>query len=276
MKYYKKDALLDIFYPARCPICGQNLRKSPTINHFPTIPELICKPCFFRLPFIHEAHCMICGRPLESPLAELCPDCRRYPHAFLEARAVFSYKGIVQKSLYQLKYGGCKEYSRFFAAAMAHYLLPWIRARKITAVVPIPLHKSRLRSRTYNQAGEIAVRLAEYLCLPVYTDLLIRQKETIAQKDLNRMQRMENLRDAFCINPALVFQMNDTGQKICHMPDDKRTYSIPANDQTLLANKHILLVDDIFTTGATTDVAASVLKAAGCHEVYVGAVAVTG
>lgn len=195
---------------------------------------------------------MICGRPLENPLSERCDDCRRYQHAFSEARAVFSYKGVAQKSLYQLKYGGCKEYSRFFAASMAQYLSTWIHTRGITAIVPVPLHPSRQRKRTYNQAEEIAVRLGEHLDLPVYSDLLIRQKQTIAQKDLNRQERMKNLADAFCINHKWI------------------------RKKMTINNECLLLLDDIYTTGATADSAAAVLRAAGCKAVFVGAVAVTG
>ena len=192
---------------------------------------------------------MVCGRPLDNPLAERCDDCKRYPHFFEEARAVFSYKDTVQQALYQLKYRGRKEYARFFAAAMDCYLSTWIRTREITAIVPIPLHKSRYKIRTYNQAEEIAVRLGERLNIPVYTDLLFRKKKTIAQKDLSRSQRMNNLEDAFQFNKK--YQLKD------------RTVQI-------------LLVDDIYTTGSTVDAAASVLLSAGCAKVFVGAVAVTG
>ena len=277
MYYYQMDAMLGIIYPAHCPVCGQILldpmrgnRARASHNNFfhasqqmienmkcrpPEISDLICKPCFLRLPFILEPYCMICGRQLENPLSERCDDCKRYPHFFTETRAVFSYKGVVQQSLYQLKYRGRKEYARFFAAAMACYLSPWIQTRRVTAIVPVPLHKSRYKQRTYNQAKEIAVRLGEYLNIPVYSDLLIRTKKTIAQKELSRSQRIQNLTDAFQIHPK---------------------YRIGNRLEMRLQQECILLVDDIYTTGSTVDAAASVLLSAGCPRVFVGAVAVTG
>ena len=262
MKYYQMDAVMDIIFPAHCPVCGQILsvpkRRLRFISpvpqmHPPILQELICKPCFYRLPFILESHCIVCGRALENPLADRCEDCRRYPHIFSEARAVFSYKGPVQQALYQLKYQGRKEYSRFFAATMDYYLSNWIASRHITAIVPIPLHKSRLKVRNYNQAEEIAVRLGERIGLPVYSDFLIRKKATTAQKDLSRTRRMENLSQAFCINPK---------------------YIIPS--AAIHSLGPILLVDDIYTTGSTVDAAANVLANAGCPTVFVVAAAVTG
>lgn len=274
MKIWQKDLLFDIFYPARCPICGQILHNSlPARRHPPKLYQLICKPCFYRLPFILESYCMTCGRSLENPLKEFCEDCRHYSHVFKEARAVFSYKGLVQASLYQLKYAGHKEYARFFAAVMAHCLGSWIHLRGITGIVPVPLHPSRLRTRSYNQANEIAVRLGEYLGLPVYPNLLVRNKKTIAQKELNRQQRMDNLSHAFCMN----------SHPFRHSSHRKRgTGSHPFNSgistdlREWLGHETLLLVDDIFTTGATVDSAASALRQAGCHAVYVAAVAITG
>ncbi len=266
MKYYQMDAVMDIIFPAHCPVCGQILSVpkrrlrfiSPFQMHPPILQELICKPCFYRLPFILESHCVICGRALETPLADRCEDCRRYPHIFSEARAVFSYKGPVQQALYQLKYQGRKEYSRFFAATMDYYLSDWIASRRITAIVPIPLHKSRLKVRNYNQAEEIAVRLGERIDLPVYSDLLIRKKATTAQKELSRTQRMENLSKAFCINPKYITSSG--------------TYRLTS----IQSLGRILLVDDIYTTGSTVDAAATVLANAGCPAVFVVAAAVTG
>ena len=266
MKYYQKDAIMDIIYPAHCPVCGQILSAPKRHLRFippfqiqpPAMQELICKPCFYRLPFILESHCIVCGRALENPLADRCEDCRRYAHIFSEARAVFSYKGSVQQSLYRLKYQGRKEYSRFFAVAMSHYLSDWIHSHRITAIVPIPLHKSRLKVRNYNQAKEIAVRLGERMNLPVYSDLLIRKKATTAQKNLSRTQRMENLSQAFTLNPKYI--------------DSSRTHG----SSSIHSLGCILLVDDIFTTGSTVDAAATVLINAGCPAVFVAAVAVTG
>ncbi len=225
---------LDYLYPPRCPICGKISGKG------------ICDPCRRGLRPIGEAYCLKCGKPLEEESAEYCPDCEKHGHAFEAGRAVFSYQGKLKASVYRLKYQGKKEYAAVFGAEMARALGPWIRARGISRIVPVPLHRARQRERGYNQAALLAKELGRRLDLPVDTRLLRRVRPTMAQKALSASERRANLSGAF--------QM--TGM--------------------VLPNEGILLVDDIYTTGSTADAVSACLKKGGKCRVYVVAVAIGG
>ena len=113
-----------------------------------------------------------------------------------------------------------------------------LRSWQPDALIPVPLHKSRMRKRGFNQAALVAERMGERLGIPVEEKLLIRVKKTSPQKELNDSARRENLKNAF---------------QLC------------GNDVKL---KRVVLIDDIYTTGSTLDAAAAALLAAGVEKVY--------
>ena len=113
-----------------------------------------------------------------------------------------------------------------------------LRSWQPDALIPVPLHKSRMRKRGFNQAALVAERMGERLGIPVEEKLLIRVKKTNPQKELNDSARRENLKNAF---------------QLC------------GNDVKL---KRVVLIDDIYTTGSTLDAAAAALLAAGVEKVY--------
>lgn len=223
--------LLDYLYPPRCPVCGG------------IYDDGICPPCKRKLIYIREDFCLKCGRPLHESREEYCPDCRRRRHFFDQGRSVFSYQGAIRLTMYRIKYSNRREYAATLGREMARQLEPWIRGRRITRIVPIPLHPSRKRSRGYNQSAILARSLGEALDLPVDERLLRRVKKTVPQKQLDGAQRRKNLSRAF----ALVGELQ--------------------------GNERILLVDDIYTTGSTVDAAALCLKEGGCGAVYFAAAA---
>ncbi len=189
---------------------------------------------------------MKCGKPLENAQDEYCPDCRKRQHAFDGGRALLSYEGAIRPSIYRLKYEGKQEYGRVFGEEMARYLGPWISRMRITRIVPIPLHPSRLAQRGYNQAALPARELGRKLHIPVDEKLLCRTRRTEALKALSGSERRASLAGAF-----------ETRGKI-------------------LPGERILLVDDIYTTGSTADAAASCLKQSEKCLVYVVVVAIGG
>jgi ComF family protein len=189
---------------------------------------------------------MLCGKPLSDSRQEYCDDCRRKKHVFLQGRSLFSYQGEIRKSLYRLKYSNRREYALCYGQEMARNLGPWILQKKITRIVPIPLHPSRKRQRGYNQAALLAKSLGEALEIPVDETLLCRVKRTKPQKNLSGQERKANLKHAFQVK------------------------------KEILPGECILLVDDIFTTGSTVDAAAQCLiNHFGCR-VYVITVAIGG
>ncbi len=207
------------------------------------ISEGICEACKKELVYVKESYCMCCGCLLLDEQAEYCPNCKKKPHVFDRARSLFLYQGPVKKSMYRLKYGNRREYAAVFAEELGRHLGDWVLQQRITAIVPIPLHPSRRRSRGYNQAALLGRGLGKWLDLPVAENLLFRVQKTTPLKKLTGQQRREVLKKAFRVRADLP------------------------------AGQRLLLIDDIYTTGSTADAAAAVLKEAGAEKVFVLCVA---
>ena len=224
-----KDKVLDIIYPRRCPVCD-DLVSSPG--------RLVCRECEDAFREIKEPWCLKCGRQLTDDSQALCDGCRGHEHDFARARTALIYDDILKESVYRFKYGGRREYADYYVDRMAAALGSYIRSCRAQAIIPIPLHKSRLKKRGYNQAALLSYGLSERFNIPVREDILIRTGKTGVQKSLRAGQRQNNLKKAFKI----------------------------AGDVVKL--KNIILVDDIFTTGSTVDAAARLLHDAGVTDVY--------
>ena len=166
---------------------------------------------------------MVCGKQLDDELREVCEDCAKKRHYFIRGVAAFSYTREIKQSMYRFKYDGQREYARFYAELLyklkGHIIASW----KPQVIIPVPLHAGRYRKRGYNQAALVAHRLGRLMNIPVDETLLVRTKNTLPQKALNDRERSKNIKNAF------------------HTATDIVKY------------KRILLVDDIYTTGATLD-----------------------
>lgn len=202
--------------------------------------------------------CPLCsalgGRPDEA-----CPDCRASLHAlegeaflphlgaaaFSRCWSCFAYEGKLKDALHALKYHAQLDRVRFFGGELA------LRARAEGAadcIVPVPLHSARLRERGFNQSALIAGYAGKRLGIPVELFALVRTRDTSAQVGLERAERLANLRGAFAV---------------CEKRKDR------------VADKRILLVDDVLTTGATAQECARALMKAGAAAISVGTVART-
>lgn len=219
--------IFNILYPQRCPVCD-GIVEEPG--------ESICLDCLGRLSYLLPPWCMKCGKRVEKG-EELCPACREREHRFLRGRVLYEYDSVAP-AIYRLKYGGRREYAKFFGCQLGEYLGDYLREIQPDALIPIPLHRARKRTRGYNQAQILARVLGEYTGISVETKILYREKNTRPQKNLNYAERQNNLKKAFIIKP---------------------------NDVKL---KRVVLVDDIYTTGTTIDEAATALIEAGVTEVY--------
>ena len=219
---------MDLLYPRRWVLCDRAL---------PAGTEGVCADCAGKLRVIREPWCLKCGKPLRDERAEYCVDCRQRTHAFLQGRALYEYKSV-SRSMLRFKAGGRYEYGRFYGRRLAEELGDTIRSWKPECIVAVPVHRSRLRTRGYNQAEVIARSLGRELGIPVDTRLIKRSKKTVPLKNLTLAERQNNLKKAF---------------KLCR------------NDVKL---KTIIVVDDIYTTGSTMDAVAQVLKGAGIERVY--------
>jgi ComF family protein len=194
----------------------------------------LCRACDAALPRIRVA-CLTCGLPLRDPSADpRCDACRRAPPLLTRVVAPFLYAPPLDRWLPRFKFHHDLAAGRLLSQLM---LEACATAPRPDALVPVPLHRARLRSRGYDQALELAKPLARALALPLRTDLLARVRATSAQSSLHAVQRHRNLRGAFAPMAG------------CRPP------------------AHIALIDDVMTTGATLHAAAQALLEAGATHV---------
>lgn len=214
--------------PARCLLCGA--RAHTGIG--------LCAACAAEM-LRNASCCARCALPLATPAA-LCGRCLKRAPPWDAAWVPFRYAWPLAGLEARFKFGGELAAGRVLAQSWLATPAP---ATLPEAIVPVPLHRARLRQRGYNQALELAKPLAAAFGIPLLRDALQRTRATGAQTDLSAIQRRRNVRGAFALrDPA----------------------SLPA---------HVALLDDVFTTGATLGECARVLKRAGVARVDVWALA---
>lgn len=232
------DAGLAFVYPEACQLCGEQRAK---------VEEgLVCSRCWSQVRFIRPPFCERCGLPFEGDLTTKfeCANCREMELPFTAARSAVVAKGVVLEAIHRYKYQQALWFEPFLADLFQREALPALRAEKWDCFVPVPLHAAKEREREFNQAERLAAPLASALNLPLQTGWLRRVQPTSTQTRLTREQRAANVRRAFALRPGIKL----TGQRV-------------------------ILVDDVFTTGATTGACAKVLLAAGAGAVCVWTVA---
>lgn len=225
---------LNLVFPRRCPVCDEPVKPWTA---------LICKDCAQIPAYIEPPYCMKCGKHLEREEKEYCRDCSLRSHIFDKGRSLFAYKSI-SASIARFKYKGRQEYAAYYAACMTKRLGSFISDCGAQALIPVPLHKSRLRHRGYNQAAALARELSDLTGIPVLADYIIRVKKTVPMKDLSAQERQNNL---------------------------KRAFKIRRNDVKLST---VIIIDDIYTTGSTMDALSRELKKAGVERIYFMALAI--
>src|SRR5262245_37091851 len=241
-------ALLDLVFPALCAVCRAGLgadRRDP-----------LCGACWRRVERLTPPWCWVCGlaiaqfAPGDAPAAGAgsaryrCGQCRRRPPAFSYARSAACYRGVLREALHAFKFGG----RRALAAPLGDLLVEMGQGALAVAdpdlLVPMPLHPRRERERGFNQALLLARRIGRAWRVPVRTDMLARTVATRPQSELNAEERRENVRGAFALR----------------RPD-------------LVAGRHVILVDDILTTGSTVRACAACLREGGAGTLGVLTVA---
>lgn len=222
-----------MIYPRRCPICGDIVTPKN---------EKACPDCKASLQVIKEPRCKKCSKPIENEEKEYCYDCETKHFHYKKGYALWVYDKRMRKSIGDFKYYNRKEYADFYVEELLKYYDMKIKEIGADALVPVPIHKSKLRIRGYNQAQILALKIGKALDIIVIDDLLIRDKRTLPQKGLNDKERLKNLTQAFSIDKSKM-----------------KTYNH--------INK-VILVDDIYTTGSTIEACANVLHQNGVSEVY--------
>lgn len=226
------DFILDLIYPPRCIFCTSIIPIEKEKG--------ICEECRKNLSFIKGKVCKKCGKPLEESLSkEVCSDCKENPPGYEKGQAVFIYEGLVKDMIYRFKYGGHREYAKYLGKLMAIQIKEEGIRGDIDLIIPVPIHSGRKKKRGYNQCEELAKVISKELNIPMETSILIRAKETRPQSGLSTIQRKNNMKNAFKLNDNL---------DICH--------------------KNILLIDDIYTTGATINSCSKLLRKKKINKVY--------
>lgn len=157
---------------------------------------------------------------------------------FKQGKSLFLYKGMVKETMYRFKYSNKREYAEYFAREAAESYGDWIRQKGIQAIVPVPMYRHKQRVRGYNQAEVFARALSMELGIPLASNIVKRVRNTVPLKTLNPEERKNNLKNAF--------------QGI----------------NNIVKYDHILLIDDIYTTGSTAEAVSQELINTGIKEVY--------
>ncbi len=225
------EGFLDLLYPegVNCCLCGDRIRRRHTYG--------ICPDCYDSFIFIRENSCEMCGKLLDS--GRLCSDCRSYVHYFDRAYSMCAYHGKVKEWIYSYKYAGRSYLAGPFGRMMADRIKEVRLDKSVDCIVPVPLHRKKLRQRGYNQSRLLADVISGRLKGEKARDVLIRERNTPPLSGLTRFQRMETMRGAFKLKNNGVVDV-----------------------------KNVLLIDDIYTTGTTVNQCAKVLKDNGANCVY--------
>lgn len=225
------NELLDVFLPPICHICHSFIPNAGTIH--------ICTTCRDSLPLVSSPLCPTCGIPFAGTGSNhSCGACLTHPPHFDSAMAHFLYEGPIREMIHSFKYNQ-RTHLRYPLALMAlEGLCGYLAVCRPHLIVPVPLHRSRLRQRGFNQAVLLGKALSRQLLIPMVPDALIRARPTEPQINLRATERRANVLGAFSVaRPASV------------------------------AGKRLLLLDDVMTTGSTLDECAKELKKAGADMV---------
>jgi ComF family protein len=226
------NGLLDVLYPPCCLVCGRDDAQP------------LCAVCRAAIAPLAPPFCDRCGIQVAAGRL-VCDHCEAGPlPEFAWSQAVGLYSGVLQTAIHRLKYDGKLALAAPLGTLLAESLKapsPLLPAgERFDAIVPVPLHASRYRSRGFNQSERLARALAGPLGCPLSTDALARVRKTPTQTALGRTERQRNVQGVFeARNPAAV------------------------------AGKSILLVDDVLTTMSTVNECARVLRNAGARRVAV-------
>jgi len=236
--YTLLDRLTGWVLPPRCVLCGRP-GQPPAFD--------LCADCEAELPVVPDP-CRRCGQPRSVETSDTtgrCARCRAFDLPYSCCTAPWAYEFPVTQLVQTLKYEGALANARVFGTRMAMQALrePGDPSWAAALVVPMPLHPSRLVERGFNQAHEIARVVSRLLGLRLAANALRRVRGTAPQVGLSRRERAGNLSGAF------------------------------AADAGIVAGQHVLLIDDVVTTGSTAGEAAATLRAAGAESVAVWAVA---
>jgi competence protein ComFC len=226
---YLKEGFLNLLYPYTCENCGKEIKESKGYA--------ICEDCLSQIKTISSPYCYQCGKPLSSLVffeeKAICSDCLNEKGHFYFSRSVAYYQGVMKKCIHLLKYKKQVKLVQPLGNLMVDYLLRnnTIHIREIDLIVPVPLFKEDYTRRGFNQSGLLAEYIAEYFSIPYTEHLLIKNRDNLSQVGLSKKERFNNVRHVYSINSSF-----------------EKAFT------------NVLLIDDIYTTGATVKACCRELK----------------
>lgn len=229
---------LGFFYPETCQLC--EAERATAKDGF------VGAQCWAQVRFIRPPFCERCGLPYPGDLTTAfeCSNCRELELHFSAARSAAVAKTVVLEAIHRFKYQRALWFENFLADLFLRAATPVLRGQGWDVIVPVPLHALKEREREFNQAEILAWHLSAATHIPLNTKLLRRVSSTMTQTRLTKQQRAANVRGAFATRRGVK-----------------------------LNGERVVLVDDVFTTGATTNACAQALRSAGAGEVCVWTVA---
>ncbi len=226
----------DLIYPNCCLACKN--RIDPAKAH-----DLVCSQCWEKIEKNLPPFCASCGRRLDklSVAKNICSSCLKFRFHFDRAFSPCTYTGTIKKLIHEFKYSG-KDYlgepfGRLMNKFIKDYRLP---IEYLDFIIPVPLHKIRLREREFNQAQVLSEQVAKEFNKKVLPDVLVRSRPTRTQTELTFEERRKNVERSFTVN-----------------------------NPELIKDTNLLLIDDVLTTGATSSEAAKALKDSGARIILV-------
>ncbi|MDY6903237.1 MAG: ComF family protein [Thermodesulfobacteriota bacterium] len=251
-------SMTDAIYPPGCFVCGEpydDAHKNACSRPPPDVPDremhpYLCSGCAAAFTPIQSPMCTVCGRMFASADAEdhVCGDCTGTPKRFNSARAVGLYTDSLMALIHQLKYNGRTGLARSLGALLYKGFFRWYDPRNIDMIVPVPLHGRKFRQRGFNQSYLLIRQWGRSVDISdsgidtgrIIRNVIVRQRNTRSQTTLSRKERQENVRGAFQLT-----------------------------DPAMVKDKRILVIDDVYTTGATVNECARTLMAGGAARVDV-------
>ncbi len=229
--YQRLRDIQQYLFPGQCILC---LDAAPS-------GCLLCAPCTDELP-LNDRGCNRCGKPLPVS-TPLCGECQKSPPAFDSVRTLYRYTTPVDHLIHQLKYDGKLHLARLFGEQLRAAAPGWVRKTGMPdLILPVPLHRSRMRKRGFNQSIEVARLAAKHLGIKLEYELVKRIRKTEPQTELPLKKRKRNVRGAFAVNGSL-------------------------------KGLSVVIVDDVITSGHTVGELARVLKVAGAKQIWVWGIA---
>lgn len=219
-----------------CLGCGKIIDSSRTYS--------LCDECVRNFHWANKKVCDKCGKLMsEDGIYDLCKDCRHETHYFRKGFTCLMYGLYERELVWAFKYGKQGYMSDKLGEMLIDRLEPeFEKGLKIDIIVPVPIHKEKLKQRGFNQAELMAKPLAKKSSLPLISQVLLRTKSTLAMSNLDPVQRKENILGAFMVKKG---------------------------KERVLKEKSILLVDDVYTTGSTANECSKVLLEAGAKAIYI-------